>query len=124
MPDGELIALASRELTQLGVATRDDIAEGVVFRQRYAYPVYDDHYGGRVAVIRAFLDSLPNLQTIGRNGLHRYNNQDHSMLTGLLAAENVAGARHDVWSVNVERSYSEAAGPAGARRPTLTLPAG
>ncbi len=107
MADPALIALATRDLAALGLADPAEITDGVVFRQPRAYPVYDEDYRERVAVIRAFLAGLQNLQTIGRNGLHRYNNQDHSMLTGLLAAENVYGAGHDVWNVNVDRSYHE-----------------
>ena len=74
---------------------------------RRAYPVYDETYQEAVATLRTFLDAIPNLQTIGRNGQHRYNNQDHSMLTGIYAARNLAGADHDVWAVNVEKEYVE-----------------
>ena len=78
-----------------------------MIRQRRAYPVYDVDYRGHVDALRRVLGAFRNLQTIGRNGMHRYNNQDHSMLTGLLAAENVLGADHDLWNVNTERSYYE-----------------
>jgi hypothetical protein len=72
-----------------------------------AYPVYDGEYEARLHVLRGWLDGFDNLFSVGRNGQHRYNNQDHSMLTGLLAARNVNGAAHDVWSVNVEASFHE-----------------
>ena len=73
-----------------------------------AYPVYDEHYQEHVATIRGYLSTLENLQTCGRNGLHRYNNQDHSMWTAILAALNlVDGAAHDVWAVNVDAEYHE-----------------
>jgi hypothetical protein len=72
-----------------------------------AYPVYDQTYQESVATIRRYLETFSNLQTIGRNGLHRYNNQDHSMLTGVYAAGNILGERHDVWSVNTEKEYHE-----------------
>lgn len=72
-----------------------------------AYPVYDDAYKEVLALIRGYLAGFPNLQVIGRNGQHRYNNQDHSMVAGMLAARNVAGETHDVWAVNVEQQYHE-----------------
>ena len=105
--DAELIALASRELVALGIASANEIEDGVVLRQPKAYPVYDRDYRTHLDVIREYLATFTNLQTIGRNGMHRYNNQDHSMLTGLLAARNVLGERHDLWNVNTERSYYE-----------------
>ena len=72
-------------------------------------PVYDDDYERHVETIRTWLDAFDNLQTIGRNGQHRYNNQDHSMVAGLYAARNVAGADLDLWSINVEQEYHEEA---------------
>ena len=81
--------------------------KGHVIRQKKAYPVYDADYADALEVVSEWLGGFDNLQTIGRNGLHRYNNQDHSMLTGILAAQNILGADHDVWKVNVERSYHE-----------------
>ena len=109
MADAELIALASEELAVLGLAEPRDVLEGVVFRQPKAYPVYDGTYQKQRRVIKDFLGTLDNLQTIGRNGTHRYNNMDHSMRTGLLAARNVLGATHDVWEVNDEETYLETA---------------
>jgi len=108
MSDGELLALASRELEVLGLAPASSVVDGTVIRQPKAYPVYDRNYQCHVAVIREWLDEFENLQTIGRNGMHRYNNQDHSMVTGMLAARNIAlGEQNDLWAVNLERSYQE-----------------
>ena len=107
-PDARLIELAARELETVGLATRADIEDGCVFRVPKAYPVYDASYAEYMATVRAFVDGLENLQTIGRNGLHRYNNQDHAMLTGLLAVRNlVLGEHNDLWSVNTEAEYHE-----------------
>jgi protoporphyrinogen oxidase len=105
--DADLVALATRELDALGLARQGLVVDGCVIRQPKAYPVYDATYRDQVERIRTGLTSIGNLQTIGRNGMHRYNNQDHSMLTGLLAARNVLGEQHDLWSVNTERSYYE-----------------
>jgi len=105
--DADLITLAAEELNVLGLAVKSNVIDGIVIRQEKAYPVYDLGYSKAVSVIKAWLGTLENLQTVGRNGLHRYNNQDHSMLTAMLAVRNLAGERHDVWSVNVERSYHE-----------------
>jgi protoporphyrinogen oxidase len=105
--DADLIALAAEELGLLGLASKSTIIDGVVIRQQKAYPVYDVGYSEAVSAIKAWLGTLQNFQTVGRNGLHRYNNQDHSMLTAMLAVRNLAGEQHDVWNVNVERSYHE-----------------
>jgi hypothetical protein len=114
--DDELIALASREIAQLGLAPHSRITGGTVVRVPRAYPVYDSGYRERVTEVRGHLETLGNLQMVGRNGQHRYNNQDHSMVTGLLAARNVLGAAHDIWEVNVDGEYhEETASPAGDR---------
>jgi protoporphyrinogen oxidase len=105
--DAELIELSKREIEQLGLAKAADVVDGVVIRQPKAYPVYDDTYRKHLDVIQRYLQTFENLQTIGRNGMHRYNNQDHSMLTGMLAARNIMGEQHDLWDVNTERSYYE-----------------
>jgi protoporphyrinogen oxidase len=105
--DGDLVALAIDELTTLGLVEPQQVEEGVVFRQSNAYPVYDSEYQKQRRVIKGFLSTIENLQTIGRSGVHRYNNMDHSMRTGLLAARNVLGAKHDVWEVNEEEAYLE-----------------
>jgi protoporphyrinogen oxidase len=106
--DEELIALGRCELEQLGICGAGDVFDGVVVRQRKAYPVYDAAYQRHLAVIREFLDGLGNLQVVGRNGMHQYNNQDHSMMTGILAARNIAlGERFDLWKVNGDAEYLE-----------------
>jgi protoporphyrinogen oxidase len=107
MPDAALIELARREAAALGLADAGDVVDGVVYRQPGAYPVYDGAYREPLASVRAFLATLTNLQTIGRNGMHRYNNQDHSMLTAMLAVKNLRGGSHDLWSVNTEQSHHE-----------------
>jgi protoporphyrinogen oxidase len=107
LADEELIALAKDELQMLGLAHTAEVEDGVVIRQSKAYPVYDSGYRERLQVLREFLASFSNLQMLGRNGMHRYNNQDHSMLTGLRAAQNVLGESNDLWAVNAEDSYYE-----------------
>jgi protoporphyrinogen oxidase len=107
MSNDQLIDLAANELDRLGLAPKASVIDGTVIRQPKAYPVYDDNYREALQVIRRWLDGLENLQTAGRNGLHRYNNQDHSMLTAMLAVVNLEGRRHNLWDVNVERSYHE-----------------
>lgn len=107
MTDAELVELGRRELEQLGLARASEVEDGTVIRQRKAYPVYDGTYRKNLAILRDYLTGFPNLLTLGRNGLHRYNNQDHSMLCALLAVENLHGAHHDLWDVNTERSYHE-----------------
>ena len=105
--DADLIDLARRELAQLGLAPAESVVDGTVIRQEKAYPVYDGEYREALEHIRAWLDGIGNLQVVGRNGMHRYNNQDHSMLTAMLAVRNILGEDHDLWDVNVERSYHE-----------------
>ena len=107
--DSVLVELAGRELAQLGICTPDEIFDGVVVRQQKAYPVYDDAYQEHVDVIRDYLQShLPNLHLAGRNGMHKYNNQDHSMMTALLVARNIAnGSTLDPWKVNADAVYHE-----------------
>lgn len=108
MSDSELIKLASQEVKNLGLVDSEvKIEDGTVIRQYKAYPVYDDEYRRNVDIIKEYIQTFENLQTVGRNGMHRYNNSDHSMLTGLLAAKNIMGEDHDLWKVNVERSYHE-----------------
>jgi protoporphyrinogen oxidase len=108
MADEELVALASREIEQLHLARADRVKFGFVARVHKAYPIYDVEYGERVQTIRGWLAGIPNLIQVGRNGLHRYNNSDHSMLTAMRAVENILhGTRHDIWSVNAESVYHE-----------------
>lgn len=105
--DAELIALAAKELQRLGLAPDAKVIDGTVVRMPKAYPIYDSAYAGNVASIRDHLDGIPNLVTVGRNGMHKYNNQDHSMYTAMLAVENIDGASHDIWSVNTDYEYHE-----------------
>ncbi len=107
MSDEALIKLGAQELETMGLARAAEVEGGTVIRQLKTYPVYTGEYQAYLERIRGFLDSMPNLQTVGRNGLHMYNNQDHSMLTAMLAVKNLLGEQHDVWSVNVERAYHE-----------------
>lgn len=120
MPDAELIRLGKEELERIGLARVSEISDGCVFRVPKAYPVYDADYREHLEAVRTFVDGLENLQTIGRNGLHRYNNQDHAMLTGLLAVRNVeSGERHDLWNVNTEQEYHEEVGVTEAEAEAL-----
>jgi protoporphyrinogen oxidase len=112
-PDAELVALARRELAALGLVDPAEVSGGVVVRVPKAYPVYDATYRAALDCIRSHLKGLANLQLVGRNGQHRYNNQDHSMVTALRAVRNLAGGDFDVWDVNVDEEYhEETAGPA------------
>jgi protoporphyrinogen oxidase len=117
-PDADLVELAKRELALLGLAREADIESGAVVRMPKAYPVYDGVYEQHLRVIRDFLDGLPNLQLVGRNGMHKYNNQDHSMLTAMLAVENILGAEYDLWQVNAEQEYHEEVRQADSGRET------
>jgi len=113
--DAELIDLAKRELESIGLARRADILDGCVVRQPKAYPVYDDEYAQNVATIREEMErNYPNLHLVGRNGMHKYNNQDHAMMTAMLTVDNIlAGAPvYDIWRVNQDAEYHEA-GAAG-----------
>jgi protoporphyrinogen oxidase len=107
MDDESLKQLAARELKALGLDGGGKVIDGIVIRQLAAYPVYDEEYQKHLDTLRAYLSRFTNLQTIGRNGMHRYNNQDHSMLCGIYAARNLLGESHDLWEVNTERSYYE-----------------
>jgi protoporphyrinogen oxidase len=108
MADDDLIALGTEELQQLGLIEPGQVEAGYVVRMPKAYPVYDEHYQANVEVIREWLQqAAPNVHPVGRNGMHKYNNQDHSMYTAMLTVENIFGARHDIWSVNVEEEYHE-----------------
>lgn len=108
MPDADLVELGKREVERIGVAKAADVEGGCVIRVPKSYPVYDSGYSESLAVLRSFVESLENFQTVGRNGLHRYNNQDHAMLTGMLAVRNIAfGERNDLWSVNTDQEYIE-----------------
>src|SRR5579884_834606 len=108
MADDDLVALAARELARLRLAPKSKVDRGYAIRVPKAYPIYDADYAQRVQVIRRFVDGVENLQQVGRNGLHRYNNSDHSMLTAMRAVDNlITGADHDIWAVNAESVYHE-----------------
>ena len=105
--DEELRELASQELEQLGLAKASHVIDAAIIRQPKAYPVYDGEYREALDIVEEWLKSLENFQTVGRNGLHRYNNQDHSMLSAMYAARNILGQNYNIWDVNIERSYHE-----------------
>jgi protoporphyrinogen oxidase len=119
MADDDLIALGSKELIHLGLAAEGDVERGYVVRVPKAYPYYDFAYKDNVDTIRKWIEAeAPNIHPVGRNGMHKYNNQDHSMYTALLTVENIGGADHDVWTVNVEEEYHES-GSTGRDAPVL-----
>jgi protoporphyrinogen oxidase len=107
MSDSDLIELGKKELGILGLVNPSDVVDGSVVRMPKAYPVYDGTYSESLRVVREFLNDIPNLQLVGRNGMHKYNNQDHSMLTAMLAVKNILGANYDLWQVNAEQEYHE-----------------
>jgi protoporphyrinogen oxidase len=108
MADDDLVVFATEEITRIRLIPRDVVQTGFVVRVPQAYPVYDAGYTDHVKTIREWLErETPNVHPVGRNGMHRYNNQDHSMLTAMFAVENIAGANHDVWTVNVDEEYHE-----------------
>jgi protoporphyrinogen oxidase len=111
--DGELIGLGKKELEQIGLASWSDIKDGCVVRQKKAYPVYDEGYKANVETIRRELsDRFPTLHLVGRNGMHKYNNQDHAMMTAMLTVKNIIAGHNvfDVWNVNEDAEYHEAGG--------------
>jgi protoporphyrinogen oxidase len=108
--DADLLELGRREIDSIGLARASEIHDGCVVRMPKAYPVYDDDYQAHLATIRGWLKNLPNLELAGRNGMHKYNNQDHSMMTALLAARNILGlGNFDTWKVNTDAEYHEGA---------------
>ena len=107
MSDQELVELGKKELEILGLIQASDVEDGTVVRVPKAYPVYDSTYRESLQTIRQFLSRIYNLQLVGRNGMHKYNNQDHSMLTAMLAVMNISGANYDLWQVNVDQEYHE-----------------
>jgi protoporphyrinogen oxidase len=112
--DDKLVELAKRELAEIGLMQPEFVEAGYVVRQAKAYPFYDEHYRANVNVLRGWLESsAANVHPVGRNGMFRYNNQDHSMFTAMLTVENmVNGGHHDIWNVNVEEEYHEEKTPA------------
>jgi protoporphyrinogen oxidase len=114
--DEDFITLAKKELEQMRLAASADVVDGCVIRQPKAYPVYDDEYRQNVEVIRQTLrEHCPNLHLVGRNGMHKYNNQDHAMMTAMLTVRNILAChqKYDIWAVNDDGEYHEA-GEAGA----------
>ena len=111
MTDAELVELASREMEIMGFGPAAQVVDSYVVRQPHAYPVYDAAYRVNLQTVRNYLGRFDNLQTIGRSGMHRYNNMDHSMQTGILAARNCCGEQHDIWAVNEEKTYLEEVRP-------------
>jgi protoporphyrinogen oxidase len=107
MPDAELVKLAASEIGRLGLANPALVEDGTVVRVPKAYPVYDENYQQGLELVQRFQRQVRNLQFVGRNGMHRYNNQDHSMLTGVFAARNILGSNYDLWSVNTDEEYQE-----------------
>jgi protoporphyrinogen oxidase len=117
--DEELIEKGKAELESLGLMNAADVSAGYVVRMPKAYPVYDPHYQDNVDVLRRWLEAhTPNVHPVGRNGMHKYNNQDHSMFTAMLTVENLLGANHDIWSVNVEEEYHETGGTTSGTKGT------
>jgi protoporphyrinogen oxidase len=120
--DAELLALGRREIDAIGLVSASDVVDGCVVRVPKAYPVYDDDYQSHLVTIRNWIKTLPNLELAGRNGMHKYNNQDHSMMTALLAARNILGlGRFDTWKVNTDAEYHEAPLPDRGRAVPRTV---
>jgi len=108
MANEKLVAMATKEIARLGLVREDEVIDGTVVRMPKAYPMYDAGWHEQVLLIRNWLERhLPNLQLVGRNGMHKYNNQDHSMMTALYAARNIMGEAHDLWAVNTDEEYHE-----------------
>lgn len=107
LSDSELAKLASQELVELGLSDMEGVIDSCIIRQPGAYPIYDAHYRGHLEVIKEYLANFENLQTIGRNGMHLYNNMDQSMYVGMLAAQNILGANHDLWDLEGKNDYLE-----------------
>jgi protoporphyrinogen oxidase len=117
MPDAELVELGRREISSIGLVDAAKVIDGCVVRMPKAYPVYDDVYQDHLAVIRRWLSNLDNLALAGRNGMHKYNNQDHSMMTAFLAARNILGdGPFDPWKVNTDAEYHEGAATEAGRQ--------
>jgi protoporphyrinogen oxidase len=118
--DAALLELATRELAHVGLGAREDVLDGCVVRQPKAYPVYDDGYSRRIQLVSAELaQRYPTFHPVGRNGLHKYNNQDHAMMTAMLTVKNIVAGRRvwDVWKVNQDAEYHEAGRPGAAHDP-------
>src|SRR5262245_65134473 len=109
MKDADLIALGTREMAAIGLVDPANVVDGTVVRMPKAYPVYDEGFESALEVVKNYLLTFSNLQVAGRNGMHKYNNQDHSMVTAMLAVQNLCGEHNDVWGVNAEEEYHEEA---------------
>lgn len=107
MSDEDLIRFGKKEIEALGLIKGAEIDDGAVVRAPKAYPVYDATYRDSLQIIRAYLDKISNLHQVGRNGMHKYNNQDHSMLTAMYAVKNVLGANYNLWAINADQEYHE-----------------
>jgi len=105
--DYDLAQLAIREAVQIGLIQANEVKDAFVVRMPKAYPIYDQHYQDHLKVIKEWVCQFANLQPVGRNGMHHYNNQDHSMMTAMLAARNIMGGHYDCWAVNTEAEYHE-----------------
>lgn len=123
-PDADLIALATKEMQQIGLVKKEAVTDGYVVRQPKAYPVYDQSYKEHVTAVKNILNDYPGLYLVGRNGMHMYNNQDHSMMTAMLAAKNIIAGNdiYDVWNVNQDAEYHEG-GLRGAEEGGRMIPA-
>jgi protoporphyrinogen oxidase len=110
MADADLVRLGGKEIAEIGLLGGGKVIDGTVVRMPKAYPVYDEGYEDALAIVRDYLAGFINLQVAGRNGMHKYNNQDHSMVTAMLAAQNLLGEHHDVWAVNADDEYHEEGG--------------
>ena len=121
--DSELIALGKKEIEQIGLAMAAEITDGYVVRQKKAYPVYDHFYADNVETIKKGLEDYKGLYLMGRNGMHKYNNQDHSMMTAMLAAKNIIAGHdlYDLWNVNQDAEYHES-GERGAHEGGRMVP--
>jgi protoporphyrinogen oxidase len=122
MADSDLVELGKRELAQLGLCGAGRVTEGSVVRVEKAYPVYGPGYQAHLDAIRPALGALSNFQVVGRNGMHKYNNQDHSMMTAMLAVRNLEGGRFDLWKVNTDAEYHEEADPSAVDRTGRVMP--
>ncbi len=105
--DYDLAQLAIREAVQIGLVQASEVKDAFVVRMAKAYPIYDQHYQDHLKIIKEWVCQFANLQPVGRNGMHHYNNQDHSMMTAMLAVRNIQGGNYDCWKVNTEAEYHE-----------------
>jgi protoporphyrinogen oxidase len=121
--DADLIGLAKREIGKIGLMGEAEVTDACVVRQKKAYPVYDETYAEHMTMVRRDLAHMyPSLHLVGRNGMHKYNNQDHAMMTGMLTAANIVAGEpiYDVWQVNEDAEYGEA-GVSGAQEALKSL---